>query len=428
MIAQSPLAILRISVADMVHLRVRAGGLKKDAPPEFLYQRLPPDAMSIMGTLPRGRFAVSIPHQNTLGCGYEIVQTLPQGYGFVIVYARQSNNRYEAVSVLFRNETANIAGFHEQARQWIYEKVGCLEAVPDRYAYFAPDRDHWAVILRDNGYAVLDPSKLPNAVTLQLRNAAKNEPAKFLARVPVHAGAKQSQSSVMPVFSQVEVNPAPHSGGAWISYAQYQRERARRSLPPPGIVSDFLEWLQLLASRCGFERWIFRPGMLFGDKIEWWGDRNRRRTEHEGLDFVEGLHTDETTRSVPETTPVCAMADGNAVAVLDDFLGKTVVMRHPSVTNGRGDVLYTFLSHIRPVSDELGFVAKGRLIGRVNKPEGSIVPAHLHLSGAWIPQAVDPGTVTLDHIHPANTSVALINFNDLIKNGSLCVSSTSSGA
>ena len=228
MIAQSALAILRISVADMVHLRVRARGSKEDALPEFLYQGLPPEAMSVMGTIPRGSFAVSIPHRNIPGCGYEIVQTPSSGNGFVIVYARQPNNRYEAVGVLFRDETLSVEDFHEQARQWIRRNIGRLKPVPDRYAYFAPAREQWAVILRDNGYTVSDPSKLPNAITRELRDALKKEPDTILARVPVYAGKKQPQSSTLPVFSQVELSSGlrPESEDFWSSFVEYQKTRA----------------------------------------------------------------------------------------------------------------------------------------------------------------------------------------------------------
>jgi murein DD-endopeptidase MepM/ murein hydrolase activator NlpD len=430
MAEESPLSTLRISIADMIRLRVRAKVRDQDAPPDFLYQGLPTDAFSIMGTIPRGTFAVSIPHQSVFGCGHEIVRTLPPERGFVIVYARQPNSRYEAVSVLFRGETISIEDFHEEACQRINRQQGRLGAIPGRYAYFAPARDHWAVILRDNGYTVLDPLEIPNTITKELRDYRKNQNGEILVRIPVYAGQKQPQEATLPVFAQVELTSDPHPDprSRWISFIEYQKARAFRSLPPDSIVPGFLGWLNLLTEECGFDRWVFRPGMLFGDRIEWWGDRNRRRTEHEGLDFVEGLQQDRTARSIPESTAICAMADGDVVAVLDDFLGKTVVMRHPAITHGSGDIFYTFLSHIRPVSDKLGPASKGSPIGRVGKSANARVPAHFHLTAAWIPQAIHPGTITLDHLHPANTSVVLINFNELVNSSPLCVSGATGDA
>jgi murein DD-endopeptidase MepM/ murein hydrolase activator NlpD len=423
MIAESPLSTLRISIADMIRLRVRARRPGQDAPPEFLYQELPTDALSIVGTIPRGTFAVSIPHQNLLGCGYEIVRTPPMGDGFVIVYARQANRRYEAVRVLFRGKTIGIEDFHEEACQWINGLQGRIKAIPNHYAYFSPARDHWAVVLRDNGYTVLDPSRVPKTITQELGEYQKNQNGEVLARVPVYAGQKQLQGATLPVFSQIELtsDPDPNPGSHWISFIEYQKARAFRSLPPVSIVPGFFEWLKLLTVESGFEHWIFRPGMMFGDRIEWWGDRNRRRTEHEGLDFVEGLQQNGTTRSIPESTPIYAMADGDVVAILDDFLGKTVVMRHPAITHEGGDVFYTFLSHIRSVSNRLRSATQGSPIGRVGKSANARVPAHLHLTAAWIPQAIHPNTITLDHLHPANTSVVLLNFNELINSSPLCV-------
>jgi len=423
MIAESSLSTLRISVADMVHLRVRAKGPEQNALPQFLYQGLPPEAMSVMGTIPRGAFAVSIPHQSILGCGYEIVRTPPQRDGFVIVYARQPNSRYEAVSVLSGGKELGVEEFHQEARRWIKAQKRYWKAVAGRYAFFAPDRNSWEIILRDNGYAVLDASKLPNAITEELRDYAKNQSGEILARIPVHAGQKQPNDAVLPAFAQVELtlDPNPNSQTRWTGFMEYQKKRAILSLPPAPIVSNFLQWMERLKNESGLERWVFRPGMLFGDRIEWWGDRNRRRSEHEGIDFVEGSNAGRVIQGIPDQTPVCAMADGVVVAVLDDFLGKTVVMRHTAIANESGDAFHAFFSHIRPGADLSGPIAKGRIIGKVCGAGNSRVPAHLHLTGAWIPQSIQPTAITLDNIHPANTSVILVNLNELIEKNPSCV-------
>jgi len=430
MIEESPLSTLRISIVDMMKLQVRARRPGHSAPPEYLYQELPTEAISIIGTIPRGAFAVSIPQQNALGCGYRILRKPPPSNGFVIVYARRPNNRYEAAGVIDGGKTLSFNEFQEEACRWIREHRGLLNPLPGRYAYFAPSRDHWAVILRDNGYTVSDSLAAPDTITHELRDYGKNLKGELLARVPVYDGEGGPQGATLPVFAQVELtlDAHPGSGSPWIGFVEYQKKRNIRSRPPDSIVSDFLEWLALLSSECGFKRWIFRPGMFFGDRVEWWGDCNRRRTVHEGADFVEGLQSDEKIRNIPEWTPVCAMADGEIVAILDDFLGKTVVVRHPAIAHESGDAFYTFVSHIRPDSDRLGPIAKGRLLGKVNKSASAGAPPHLHLTGAWIPQAVPPGAITLDHLHPANTSVVLVNFNELIQGSPLCITETSSNA
>ena len=35
----------------------------------------------------------------------------------------------------------------------------------------------------------------------------------------------------------------------------------------------------------GFKEWIFCPGMLFRSGQKWWGDREKRGSDHEGLDL-----------------------------------------------------------------------------------------------------------------------------------------------
>jgi murein DD-endopeptidase MepM/ murein hydrolase activator NlpD len=179
-------------------------------------------------------------------------------------------------------------------------------------------------------------------------------------------------------------------------------------------VPDFRQWLECLARESGFQSWLFRPGMFFGEGIEWWGDGNPRRTEHEGIDFAEGRRPDGCIRSIPEGTPARAIADGEVAAFLDDFLGKTVVVRHASIVDPGGDVFYTLYSHIRPETQRLDPVAKGQILGRVHKAKSAGAPAHLHLTGAWIPPSIPPGEIRMTHIDPAFLPVVLTNFNELL--------------
>ena len=93
---------LRVSIVDMVVLRVRARRAGDAPQPEFLYQVFPPEALPLMATLPRGAFAISIPYHSNSGCGYIITKSMPTGRkGFVLVYALKPNRRYEAVKAMF---------------------------------------------------------------------------------------------------------------------------------------------------------------------------------------------------------------------------------------------------------------------------------------------------------------------------------------
>jgi murein DD-endopeptidase MepM/ murein hydrolase activator NlpD len=144
------------------------------------------------------------------------------------------------------------------------------------------------------------------------------------------------------------------------------------------------------------------------------GDGNLRRTRHEGIDFAEGRQPGGEMGRIPEGTPVRAMVEGKVVAVLDDFLGKTVVVRHPAIVRPDGTVLCTLYSHIQPDSGLSGPVAKRQLLGRVAKQKAAGAPAHLHLTGAWIRRTMGPGEITMDRISPGYAPVVLSDFNGLL--------------
>ena len=412
------LCMLRVSIADMILLNVRTKGLKNPELPTSLYQGMPEMAMALIATIPGGTFAVSIPGENGSRRGYPILKAAPPSAdGIVVVYRRALNGRYEAATARYQGREFEIEEFIAFAHQWVERNTGIPKAIPGRYAYFAPAREEWGVILRDSGYLAWDTSEMPPEITPGLRARRQSpESSGIIARIPVYAGEKRQSEEVLPVFSRAEVeldlNPGPQSD--WISFAEYQRIRADRARLPDSIVPDFHEWLRLLTEESGFKSWIFLPGMLFGDRIEWWGDGCRRRTEHEGLDFATGILPNGEICGIPEGVPARALADGEVAAVLDDFIGKTVVVRHSTISRPNGDIFHTLLSHIQPQVRRQDAVAKGRIIGKVVKSAKAGAPAHLHLSGAWIPRTLAAHEIRMDHIHPAFEPVALANFNATI--------------
>jgi hypothetical protein len=291
------------------------------------------------------------------------------------------------------------------------EHLSGLKPIHDRYACFALNKEEWSFVLRDNGYAAWDPMQCPS-------NMAEILPNMVPVRIPVYGGNAVSPGECFPVFSPVEVAIDPNTGlqGEWISFNAYQGLRAARSILPAAVAPDLMEWLASLAKECGFESWIFRPGMLFGDPVEWWGECNRRRTVHEGIDFAEGLHPIEGKRAVSEGTPVRSIAEGEVAAIVDDFIGKTVITRHSAIKQANGDVFYTFLSHLQLEFAGLGPIAKGHILGRIGKPASARVSPHLHLTGAWVPDGLRIQEIGLDAIHPGFVPVALVNLNEVVGN------------
>jgi hypothetical protein len=406
---------LRISIADLIALRVRTRGPEGDAAPQFLYQALPISAMPLMATLPSGISAVSIPHLSGLGNGYPILKSPHESSdGFVIVYARQSSGSYDARNVLFQGRPFEINAFRETASHWVNQQKGCVETIPGRYSYFVPTQDMWGVILGDSGYIAVEPSKIPMEATPGLKGSLQN--CGMIARVAVQKGDKQPPGATLPVFARVEVmfDSDPGSQSRWISFDDYQNTRALLARPPFPIIADFNEWMKRLAAESGFEHWVFRPGMLFGDRSEWWSEGCLRRTEHEGVDFAEGLKPKAEICRIPEGTPVRAIADGEVVAFLDDFLNKTIVVRHPGIAEENGRSFFTLYSHIHPMIGSANPVKKGQIIGEVGKSTNAKAPVHLHLTGAWIPQTISAENIRMDHIHPAFVPVVLTNFNGLL--------------
>lgn len=419
-----PTSTLRISVEDMVSLGVRTRGHNKPELPKDLFQSLPEEAMSLIATIPGGTFAVSIPADRASNLVCPILRAVsPSIDGFVIVYSRKPNGRYEATAVRYRGKAFSFDEFVPLARQWTEERAGRLEAIPGRYGYFAPGIEEWGVILRDNGYAARDPSCMPAAASLDLLpNRRLHDNGGIQARIPVFTGEKFSHEAILPAFARVEVafGQDPKRQGGWISYVEYQRIRKDQARMPETIVPDFHEWLRRLAEESGFRCWIFRCGMLFGDHTEWWGDNCRRRTEHEGLDFAMGLLPGGEVGCVPEGTPVSSLAEGEVIAVLDDFIASTVVVRHPTLFLPNGKVFHTLISHIRPVSRNLDPVARGQVIGTIGRSTSGSAPSHLHLTGAWLPENLSSGEIRMAHIHPAFVPVTLVDFTDELQKSPFC--------
>jgi hypothetical protein len=407
-------ATIRISIADMLGLRVRTRESQRELP-KLLYQSLPPDAMALMAGIPRGIPAVSIPRQN----GRFPISGLPSPAedGIIVVYSRKPNGRYEALEVVRHGKSYALDEFCATADRWLDQVHGGLKTVAGRYACFAPTRDQWEVVQRDGGFTVIDPSAMPFDVTQELvQSRNQSDSSGLIARIPVKTGRRSPDTTYLPVFSRVELTPDPNPdpAGPWMSYVEFQRLRAIGSRPPDTVIPNFRSWMHALTVESGFTSWNFQHGMFFGDHSEWWGDKNRRRTLHEGIDFAEGFKPDAARGGIPDGTPVRALADGNIVAVFDDFLNKTVAVRHPKITNEAGDLFFTFYSHIQPANRGLHSVSQGETLGSIVKSKNAAAPPHLHLTGAWVPESMHPGEITMDRIHPAFVPITLINFNSLL--------------
>ncbi len=146
----------------------------------------------------------------------------------------------------------------------------------------------------------------------------------------------------------------------------------------------------------GITRWLFRPGMLFGAKQKWWESEEARQSMHEGLDFYAFLDAQGSHELLDTTFHIPVLFDGEIVSVFDDFLGKTILVKHEQFQVDE-KIFCTIYGHVSPLSTiQTGFqISAGDSIATIAAPEfeKSKVPPHLHLSTAFVPNMIITETV-----------------------------------
>ena len=145
---------------------------------------------------------------------------------------------------------------------------------------------------------------------------------------------------------------------------------------------DALVQVNALKGR-GFHAWLFCPSMLFQSVDTWWGDQKRRDNPHEGLDLLFYCDRRGRTHHLNSETKVPAMYNGQVVRILNDFLGKTIIMGHGALGNEEG-VFCTMFGHTKPEENiiEGTTIQEGEVIASLADPLSarSGVKAHLHIS------------------------------------------------
>jgi murein DD-endopeptidase MepM/ murein hydrolase activator NlpD len=160
----------------------------------------------------------------------------------------------------------------------------------------------------------------------------------------------------------------------------------------------------------GFKGWIFCPGMLFHSTDKWWGDRGKRDKPHEGLDLCFYKDREDKIIRLGEKTKVPAIDDGMVVRIMDDFLGKSVILEHlfSDFDNHR---LCSIYGHTIP-EDNLRagkIVKKGDIIATLadsGKFKTDIYP-HLHISLGKASKAISYDRLDWKNIGASNTLTLL---------------------
>jgi len=140
----------------------------------------------------------------------------------------------------------------------------------------------------------------------------------------------------------------------------------------------------------GFKEWIFYPGMLFQDREAWWADNGLRAAPHEGIDLC--FYRDKTgqVRRIGNGTKIPVMYTGDIVHIHNDFLGKSIYVKH-SIKDKGGNALHTIYGHTIPWNhhDKRKRIREGDIIAEIAVlSENSKILPHIHITMAWIPETL----------------------------------------
>ena len=175
-----------------------------------------------------------------------------------------------------------------------------------------------------------------------------------------------------------------------------------------GLTDFFIRENGLDASE-DFKEWLLRPGMLFDSSEKWWGDRGNRDSPHVGLDLCCYKTSKDRIIFFDGDTKIPSMYDGVVVGVINDFLGKSLILKHSFPGIDARD-FFTIYGHTHPAQDiHIGKAYKeGETIARVADIDRarSTVSPHLHISIGLLSKVIsydkldwrnmsDPNTMTL---------------------------------
>ena len=156
----------------------------------------------------------------------------------------------------------------------------------------------------------------------------------------------------------------------------------------------------------GFKEWVFHPGMLFNASDKWWGNQTKRNTPHEGLDLCLYGDRHGKIRRFDETTKIPAIYDGIVVGIVDDFLGRTIILEH-DLSDHNNNRFCTIYAHINPLkSVHPGkYVKEGAVIATITEPLNSKVKtlSHLHISIGWASESISYDKFDWKTIGTSNT-------------------------
>ncbi len=133
-----------------------------------------------------------------------------------------------------------------------------------------------------------------------------------------------------------------------------------------------------------FEEWLLCSGMLFEALDQWWGIQGKRNKLHEGLDLGFYKNQKKEIIGFDSSTRIPTLYDGEIVGIFNDFLGKSILIKH-EISSADNGTLCTIFGHLNPEKEIYpGMrVEEGEIIASVASSGTSRVSSHLHISMGW---------------------------------------------
>ena len=133
-----------------------------------------------------------------------------------------------------------------------------------------------------------------------------------------------------------------------------------------------------------FEEWLLCSGMLFKAPNTWWGIQGKRKKLHEGLDLGFYRNQKKEIIGFNDSTKIPTIYDGVIVGIFNDFLGKSIFVKH-EISSADDGTLFTIFGHVNPEKEIYPGMRleEGEIIASVANSGKSRVSSHLHISIGW---------------------------------------------
>jgi len=159
-----------------------------------------------------------------------------------------------------------------------------------------------------------------------------------------------------------------------------------------------------------FREWLLCPEMLFDASEKWWGDFGFRDVRHPGLDLCCYRTSKDKTSYMNGHTKIPAMYDGVLVGMIDDFLGKSLILKH-SIPGIEVEDFLTVYGHTHPGQGiQIGKEYKeGETIARVAGMDNSRsrVRPHLHISIGLLAKPVSYARLDWENMSDPDTMILI---------------------